>query len=330
MASLTLMITNECNLECSFCIQEEMMSECNLNHEKFLSTLDEILSKDDYNSFTISGGEPLADINWLEYVLNFILDRRPNASIQINTNGTHLNPRLVDIFNSIENLSFRVSVDGIDKRERSLFRGISDNYTSSFITARSIQRLKRKVIHFVVTNNKFSDVNLATEIALIQAYFDCTVEISIDVRDEVLAKFSVMDVYQISLLVQRLQLLGLSRDSFRFTFAGLSGCSGELKCKEILPSGKIKENCLSKGECVSVKSKMPLGVYEVYSRIVNANNPNTYEGQARLEDKFNYDSSKYYEYDRDIRSKVEVKALQPNKIHPKFSKLNQISFKQVD
>ena len=102
-----LVLTNKCNLSCSFCFQDRKRRDRALTKDDWLKFLDQL---PDYAHLTLSGGEPLAFKGFEE----FFLKADNKFTTNIITNGTLFNKKIIELFANSKNLKvLSTSIDDI-------------------------------------------------------------------------------------------------------------------------------------------------------------------------------------------------------------------------
>ncbi len=125
---LYLLMTDACNLACTYCFVENAMPKgykfssmsektARLGVDLFISSL-----KRSHNikepQIIFYGGEPLTNLTTIEKTLMYIKQLKidselpDNTSITINTNGTLIDNKALSIFKGVENLNIAISLDG--------------------------------------------------------------------------------------------------------------------------------------------------------------------------------------------------------------------------
>ena len=105
-------LTNKCNLACSFCFQDRTGLPNAMKTEDWIATIDKL---PDGSHITLTGGEPLA-FKGFEEVFNYACKRH---SVNIISNGVLLNKRYADLFLSQPKLlTLSISIDTIGNLNR--------------------------------------------------------------------------------------------------------------------------------------------------------------------------------------------------------------------
>ena len=103
----SLVLTNKCNLSCSFCFQDRKKRDRALTLDNWIDFLSQL---PDYAHLTLSGGEPLSFKGFDEFFL--AADKRFTTNII--TNGTLFNEKNIDMFANSKNLQIlSTSIDDI-------------------------------------------------------------------------------------------------------------------------------------------------------------------------------------------------------------------------
>jgi uncharacterized protein len=118
--SCELLITNKCNLNCSYCIAKKLpKSTMSIEDGRKAIDLFLFLSEGCKSiEFTFSGGEPLCEFEILKELLIYINTRCNELGVFSNyllkTNGTICNSRILEIINKYE-VNVAISIDGDQK-----------------------------------------------------------------------------------------------------------------------------------------------------------------------------------------------------------------------
>lgn len=148
-------MTDACNLACTYCYDRLKRQECKNINEKFLSNMDKIVNY--IESFYINnkrkmnlilhGGEPLTlKAEVYEAFLKNVTDKIKNISISIQTNGTLLDKKKVDILNKY-NVRIGISIDGCNEQQNK--NRVYKNGKSSF------NKVKQTIDMLNSSNTKF-------------------------------------------------------------------------------------------------------------------------------------------------------------------------------
>lgn len=108
--TVSINITNKCNLLCRHCSANSSISSCNLMSEDQLLFIANLLKNNSIFSVEITGGEPFCS----PYLSSFIRNLNSWQIVRVRTNGTLITEnRLKDIRK--ENIAFIISIDGNQK-----------------------------------------------------------------------------------------------------------------------------------------------------------------------------------------------------------------------
>lgn len=147
-------LTGECNLECIFCTEYEVVYrscgckkwsyEKEMSDENWIDLINRLLFLG-VEQVVFSGGEPLLKIELLINLISILMEN--NIEIKIFTNGTIINKSLIDKIQEYPKISFIIQVLSINNNtyeiitgERNIFQVIESN----------IQLLKEKSINYTI------------------------------------------------------------------------------------------------------------------------------------------------------------------------------------
>lgn len=278
--TLIVNITKNCNLACSFCSADTIMSDSSIKQRSDLDlVVQEILENREgkylkYDRFAITGGEPFINLPLLERIIEVILNHDEFAPILINTNGTYLTPDIVRYLNEFPNISLNVSLDGLFNSERDLFTSLLSNWRNGYETLSAIKFAENIQINNVLPLDKILSFEFAMELDLLQAYFpNATIRCSLDHSSGNLNKFSIDDAWKFQRLIMRLEELGIRhRIVFsRFSFWTGSSCDGRYE-HQLMWNGEFDNtSCTRPGiqGCGRFYEEMKPGMYDLMMRIVS-------------------------------------------------------------
>lgn len=148
---LTFKITNECNLNCSYCFEKQHPKTGVLDNNQIINTLIEIKELNfTINRLSIYGGEPLLYPDIIDFILKSytnILQQKPKE-IFIYTNGTIFNEQikmLITKYNPI----VQISLDG-NKHAQDISRGYF------YLILKNIELFKKSMTNKLVFNSVWS------------------------------------------------------------------------------------------------------------------------------------------------------------------------------
>ncbi len=117
ISNIVMIVDNRCNYRCLYCQIEENMEDEQKKHKMSIETAKNALdlyekniSKDDKKTITITGGEPLMNIDTVKYIIERSKDITNSRTI-IFTNGSMVTEELSDYFSKTDTLML-VSLDG--------------------------------------------------------------------------------------------------------------------------------------------------------------------------------------------------------------------------
>ena len=140
VTSLYIEITNQCNLNCSTCYNRS-----GLNRERMelsaeeLEQIIKLFLPYGLERILLSGGEPTLHTEF-EKILDLI-DKYPDLSFGISTNGTIHNVKLIDYLNSRDNFTLQLSLDGSCEEYNAKTRGYG-NFEKALLFAKKIRTEK--------------------------------------------------------------------------------------------------------------------------------------------------------------------------------------------
>lgn len=314
--SLRVLITNKCNLSCSFCNQKEQMS----SYPKPIKNLEDVLlrhlDENNYDEFCISGGEPLLDISTLEKVLGVLIPL--NKRITINTNATRLTPTLAYNLSKFDNIHLQISIDGVTGKYRGL-NTLVDKSVSGLGLIEIIRFLPRKNINFVVPRNRLNDLDLPIEIASLHSIFKCKIQLLLDENEHHL--YDIDDAFNIQNLDIRLKELKVE---YSFNSFFLSSCNGDCN-QDLYWNGEFKRDCNIEGiGCSEIRLRMKPGLYDLINKIVHVSSNEYKIGNI---DNYVYSLQSNLNLTEDLKFKPIFKhSIDGNK---RFSKLDQIKIIEI-
>lgn len=158
---LIVQLTTSCNLRCSYCFQYKREIK-NMSIETAYKCIDFMMSKDDGEMRIINfyGGEPTLNLDTMEALIDRYIyhKNRGNTSIlyfYINTNGTIINERIINIFKKVMSVTcFRycLSING-NKESQDKSRGIN---TFNLIM-NNIKKLKKEIPNIFIEGHAVAD-----------------------------------------------------------------------------------------------------------------------------------------------------------------------------
>ncbi|AQW80799.1 radical SAM protein [Campylobacter pinnipediorum] len=274
MLNLNIRMTNDCNMNCSFChLKEDMKNKKKIDIVSFADYyIQEKLNNGiEFSSFTISGGEPLLHIKELENLLNVLLkyDNDGEKSIQIMTNGTFIDNAFVKTFNEFENISFVISFDNTDNKD---IYNLCNMSPFGLSVLNSISNLKNKKIRIVIDNFRDDLFELKTY-QLYTALQKPRVQIALNY--EKVKDLTIEDAYYLVRSIERFKQLDMYyMVDFTHLFHHNCNCSNS---KIITPQGETLQTADKYGSpfetygCSNLINRgMSLELYKVFARLIDA------------------------------------------------------------
>lgn len=171
---LTIVVTNKCDLKCTFCGGVSYMSEDESSLENRLSDIGKIIDANPELSYiTWSGGEPLLKTKHLDAMIDLVKRRLPNATNSLYTNGLSLSKTDNSLLNKFDEIF--ISFDGFRKSERPLKAVVAGGDFSFF---EKIGQLNSKLyVWSVMTREQLGDIDWFKDVAdLHQALFNYNIQ----------------------------------------------------------------------------------------------------------------------------------------------------------
>lgn len=279
LRTLIINMTKNCNLSCSFCSADPIMSDSSIKQRSDLDlVVQEILENKEgkylkYDRFAITGGEPFINLPLLERIIEVILNYDENASILINTNGTYLTPSIIKYLNGFPNIRLNISLDGLFNSERDLFTSLLSNWRNGYETLSAIKLAENIEINNVLPLEKILSFEFAMELDLIQSYFPkAIIKCSIDHTTKNLNNFSIDDAWKFQRLIMRLEELGIRKRIIftKFNFQTGFSCDGRYE-HQLMWNGEFDNACTRPGiqGCGRFYEQMKPGMYDLMMRIVS-------------------------------------------------------------
>jgi uncharacterized protein len=117
VSNIVMLVSNNCNYACKYCqIEENMEHEQKIfnmsidDAKKALDLFEKNSKKENKKTISITGGEPLINIETVKYILERA-ENMPNTRVIIFTNGSLVTEELADYFSKTDTLML-VSLDG--------------------------------------------------------------------------------------------------------------------------------------------------------------------------------------------------------------------------
>lgn len=175
--SIVLFITNACNLRCPYCYEwQKKTQKIDMKYiDKAIKVFDKTLL-----GFSFFGGEPFLEFEYIKEIYTYIKQRKPEAFISINTNGTLLDD---DKLNWVESCgaSIVVSWDGYDDAKR--YNG--DKHISNEVLSNVIKAKRKGIpcsVRFTVTDIESESLKKSVDV-LIQNKIKYVIEPAVNVVD---------------------------------------------------------------------------------------------------------------------------------------------------
>lgn len=165
VTSLYIEITNQCNLDCRSCYnrsgrnrQTAELSAGQLEHAL------KLFLPYGLKRFLLSGGEPSLHTEF-DSILDLV-DKYPDMSFGIVTNGTNPASKLIHYLNTRDNLTLQLSLDGSCEEQNAKTRGAGHFAQALFFAGQIQQRNPRPLLKMVVSRRNLADVEDFCRLAL--------------------------------------------------------------------------------------------------------------------------------------------------------------------
>lgn len=158
-------ITNQCNFNCSTCYNRSGLNT--KRKELSLEQIEDIINifiAYGLKRFLFSGGEPTLHSEF-EEILDLV-DKYPQITFGIVTNGTNLNIKLLEIINTRKNFILQISLDGSCEEVNAKTRGVG-NFEKTVNFAKQVQNAEiSPLLKMVISQRNYSDVESFCNLAL--------------------------------------------------------------------------------------------------------------------------------------------------------------------
>ncbi|MCD6184738.1 MAG: radical SAM protein [Deltaproteobacteria bacterium] len=164
---VTLMITNECNLQCRHCWPESLPSACTtkISHASIIKMI-QVLEQLEVEEVCLTGGEPLTHPHWFE-ILSYACKQSKLKKVCLQTNATLLSGLEIEALKSLhcDGLSIQVSIDGASAQTHDYVRGAG----SFELASRGLRALsegglgKQSIVAFTEMEHNFMELPLLLE-----------------------------------------------------------------------------------------------------------------------------------------------------------------------
>lgn len=158
-------ITNQCNLNCVTCYNRSGLNtkKAELSLGQIENTI-KLFIPYGLKRFLFSGGEPTLHSEF-EKILDLI-DKYPQITFGIVTNGTNPNRKLLEFLNTRDNFKLQISLDGSCEELNAKTRGVG-NFNKTVNFAKQIHNTKlAPLLKMVISQSNYSDVENFCDLAL--------------------------------------------------------------------------------------------------------------------------------------------------------------------
>lgn len=152
LKTVKINMTNFCNLKCNYCFANE--GTYNKKKRKFDKNLidkfiDFLILYPTVQNITFFGGEPLLNVDGIEYLCQQVNNLRPDIGFYCQTNGTLMNKRIDNLIHRYK-IKFTLSIDG-SKEDNDRNRVFKDNTGSFDVINENYKRFKENALSIEAT-----------------------------------------------------------------------------------------------------------------------------------------------------------------------------------
>lgn len=285
LSKITLQVTQQCNLRCSYCIYSEegnskqrQHSTANMSFETAKKVIDFYLENArDSKRLNIGfyGGEPLLEFELIKKCIDYSLDKAEgkNLSFSITTNCTLLDLNKIEYLSKI-NIAILVSLDGpeeIHNKQRRFSNGKGSHST----IIRNLNMIKERYPEFYSRIRFNAVLNPEDDFNCISHFFDkcssvCGANITTTVIDDKYSedKVKFTEDYRIKREYELFKVL-LNRygyiDSQYLSKIGINDYNELNKtASELRPTSKLPKNTSHSGPCIPGQLRLFVDVHGVF------------------------------------------------------------------
>ena len=151
-------ITNACNLNCRSCYNRSGVPHAKreMSFEQFHLTVDRLVKLFGCRRISLSGGEPTLHPDFGK-MLSLLLQYK-DLQISVVTNGTTNNKNLTYLFNTYDNISMQISLDGSSEAINARTRGPGNFQKAILYTSSLAESAKKPIIRMTVSQYNYDDV----------------------------------------------------------------------------------------------------------------------------------------------------------------------------
>lgn len=149
---LRIVLWSNCCYNCQGCHHENLSNTSVVYHsDAVLENLKKLESLFDVRQITITGGEPMQDIDQLEALLKEIDRYFPMTDVAVITNGERLNKEVIEKFAKY-NVRYKVSLYGYDNESFEAYTGCKNYRKKAYLVSfiQKLQLLNERKIRFTV------------------------------------------------------------------------------------------------------------------------------------------------------------------------------------
>ena len=266
--TLVIELTYDCDMRCPWCVEARHvgMKEGSLSPVALCRILERAFSRP-YKTYVFQGGEPLVYARYMLEIIDTIAKKQPDAYFRVFTNGTHLNPQLVDDLNQRKmQATIALEADGYKGVTNFVLHHAKDPENA----LENIRQLHDKCLRIVATRDKIAKGTLADDIQLLHNYISgCDIEVALDLTQ--LGAYTLDDIQALSEQYEKLKNRMSSSARWFIPMQGFKGHCDNFAEWYILETGVIKEKCpladRPESGCAAFKGRMKPEVYDAYTKV---------------------------------------------------------------
>ncbi len=283
VTSITLQITQQCNLRCSYCVYSgEFLAQRKHSQQRMpldiaYQAIDFLMQHSRYENvvdIAFYGGEPLLEFSNIKKIIEYIERVYPEKEVRYHTttNGTLLNMDVVDFLVS-KDFNIMVSIDGPEKIH-DMHRRFASNGKGSFAIIReNLKKIKEKYpcfyneISLSMVQDPQNDYNEIKGIRDDEVFQDLYISSSLvddsfslkkAVYSERYMKNRKYDLFLGYLMIMKNEKMEGVLSNVLFEIMD------KLLKKDLFANGKYENNLLPKGACIAGQNKLFVDVKGVF------------------------------------------------------------------
>ncbi len=153
LKTVKINMTNFCNLKCNYCFANEgtynKKKKRKFDKNLIDKFIDFLMLYPTVQNITFFGGEPLLNVDGIEYLCQQVNNLRPDIGFYCQTNGTLMNKRIDNLIHRYK-IKFTLSIDG-SKEDNDRNRVFKDNTGSFDVINENYKRFKENALSIEAT-----------------------------------------------------------------------------------------------------------------------------------------------------------------------------------